>query len=152
MTKKQIIQILGLLAFLYLGIYLLISGVGLGMNLFEYDYDYKTYFFLITTLLLLAIYIMNSQKNHKFVAYLRLVLSLIMVGTFLNRLALYSSFYYDYNISFTDSLLWGKIMEHIFSFFMNPGMILAVLIFGVLILNKPLKYQVIKIGKYKVSF
>lgn len=152
MTKKQIIQILGLLAFLYLSIYLLISGVGLGMSLFKENYDYQTYFFLISSLLLAAIYIIYSQKDYKFVAYLRFFLSLIILAIVLNRLALYTSFYYDYNISLSDSFLWGKAMDTIFSFFINPSMILAVLISGVLILNKPLKSQVIKIGRYKVSF
>lgn len=152
MKKRQIFQILGLLAFLYLGIYLLISGVGLGMHLFDYEYNYANYFFLITILLISAIYIIYSQKDYKFVAYLRLFLSLTILAIVFNRLALYSSFYYDYNLSFTNTFLWGKIIETIFSFFINPSMILAVLVSGVLLLNKPPKSQVIKIGRIRINF
>ncbi len=151
MTKKQIIQILFLIAFLYLGVYLLLIGFGYNMSLYQYDYGYDYYFSLISVLLLLTTYIIYSKKDCRAVVLLRFFLYLIILVAIFGRLFVYFSVYRYYPVSFSFDFLWKVFFKGFLSFFLSFNMLLAVLTFATLVLNKPLKFRIFKILGAKIK-
>lgn len=151
MTKKQIIQILFLISFLYLGAYLLLIGFGYKMSLYQYDYGYNYYFSLISVLSLLATYIIYNKKDSRAVVLLRFFLYLIILVAILGRFFVYFSVYRDYSVSFSFDFLWKAFFKGFLGFFLSFNMLLAVLTFATLILNKPLKFRTFKILGVKIK-
>lgn len=151
MSKKQIIQLVVLVLFLYMGVYSLLSGFGLCVDLMDYVYGYDVYFALISVLLLLGIYVSYSQTDYKFVKYLRILLYFFVFFIVIDRIKMYCSIYNYYSIPFETDFFWLKVVSGIGSFFVSFWMILAILTSGVLIFNKPPKTKILKIGRWRIG-
>ena len=139
MTKKQIIQLAVLTFTLYLNIFFMIAGV----------YEYYDAFAILTVTILLGLYIIYSQKEHKLVKYLRILLYVILgiiIYEFLrfNFSGGTSYWFYTVVLGFTPLEAFRTI---VFDFYTTYFLIVG----AVLLFNKPLKQKMIRIGKLKIG-
>lgn len=139
MSKKQIIQLLLLTLFLYLGVFFLITG----------GWEYYDVYFLISLVLLSGLYVIYGQKEYQFVKYLR-ILFYVTLGFLACQFIIENFIGYTSNYSFYVSqenspLEVLKMIFNSFPFFY------ILMVFSVLLFNKPLKKATFKLGKFKVS-
>lgn len=138
MTKKQIIQLAILTFFLYLIIFYLIIG----------GYEYYDAFAVMSLSILLGIYIIYSQKDIYAVKYLMILLCIILG-------------YFTYSIIDNVISLYGLSLRIFFNetpfgvfwYLLQDGfnMLYALITLAVLLLNKPVKSKIFKIGKFKIT-
>jgi hypothetical protein len=146
MSKKQIIQLAVLAFCLYLGVFFIMTG--------ERDYyEYYDVFGLITLLFLLGVYVIYSQRDSKFMEYLRIFLYILlgfMIYGFLNQ-----NFGLGWNwgnpITYPVSNMGYKLFKTISYMLLDFYPMYILLICAALSLNKPVKMKTLKIGKLKIS-
>jgi len=141
MSKKQIIQLSVLTLCLYLGVFFLMEG----------GYEYDSVYLLITLLSLLGIYVIYSQKDSRFIKYLRIFLHVVIVLMAVGLIRDYSFYNFNYPASFPIEHIGYKVFRTLRAIIFDFLPIYMLLIAGVLLLNKPSKVRTLKIGRLKIS-
>jgi len=139
MTKKQIVQLVVLIFFLYLGVFFMKNS-----DYFEY-YDI---FGLITLVMLSGLYVVYSKKDNKFVGYSRIgfyIILGILVYIFLDNNIFHSSYY------FYTELMKYKPLEALYIIFTGFDFIYILMVSAVLLLNKPVKHKSFKVGPLTIK-
>ena len=139
MTKKQIVQLVVLTFSFYLSLFFLTTGG---------EETYEVAFAILSLSILLGIYIIYSQKKHKLLICLRILLYIIL-GYYLYSILDYATWFYGYysrnfpGVSHI-SILWRSLG---YGFDVSYSLIIS----AVLLLNKQPKAETLKIGKFKIS-
>ena len=138
MSKKQIIQ-LSILAFcLYLGIFFVMD-----------DGEYYDAYGLVTILFLLGLYVIYSQKDFKFVKYLRISLYIILGIVIYGFIS--ENFGYSSSYSIYVDWMGARPFEALRIILLDFYLVYFLIISAVLLLNKSPKVKTLKIGKLKIS-
>lgn len=138
MTKKQIIQLAVLTFFLYLIIFYLMIG----------GYEYYDAFAVMSLSILLGLYIIYSKKEFKFSRYLMILLYIIL-GYLVYSIVYNVVNFYDFSLR----IFYNETPLGVFWYLLQDGFYLlyALMTSAVLLLNKPAKVKIYKIGKLKIS-
>ena len=139
MNKKQIIQLVVLIFTLFLSIFFVITG----------GYQYYDAFAILTITILLGLYIIYSQKEYKFVKYLRILLYVILGIIVYEFLRL--NFFGGTSYWFYTSVLGLSPLEAFRVIVFDFYSIYFLIVGAVLLFNKPLKQKMIRIGKLKIG-
>ena len=139
MSKKQIIQLVILTFFLYLGVF------------FMKDSDYFEYYDiygLMTLVILSGLYVIYSKKENKFIEYFRISLYAILavlIYIFLDNNIFYSSYH------FYTELMGYKPTDALYIIFTGFDFMYILMVSAILLLNKPVNHKSFKIGKIKIT-
>lgn len=139
MTKKQIIQLLVLTFFLYLGVF----------RLMHEGWEYYDVYGLITLLLLSGLYVVYSQKESKFIEYFRIFLYFVLCWQV--YLFIDSNFKYGGSFSFYSLYFGLSPFQSLYIILTSFNTIYILMISAILLFNKPLEFKHLKIGKLIIS-
>lgn len=140
MNKKQVIQIFALTFFLYLGIFRMMVG----------GWEYYDVYGLITLVLLSGLYVIYSQQNQKIVEYFRIFLYFILgflIYTFVDN-----TFGYFGAFSFYTRIVGYTQFQSLYVILTGFDTIYILMMFAILLFNKPEKLRNFRIGKLNISF
>lgn len=139
MPKKQIIQLSVLTFSFYVIIFFMMAG----------GWEYYDAYGLITLFILLGLYIVYSQKDNKFIKYLRILLYIILgclIYSIINNVT--SLYGFELRVFYNETPL--RVFWHLLQDGFN--LFYTLITSAVLLLNKPLKTVIFKIGKLKISY
>lgn len=140
MNKKQIIQILTLIFFLYLGVFRMMVG----------GWEYYDVYGLITLIFFSGLYVIYSQQNNKFVEYFRIFLYFVL--GFLIYIFIDNTFGYGGAFSFYTRIFEYTPFQALYVILTGFDTIYILIIFAILLFNKPVKYKHFRIGKLNIGF
>lgn len=139
MSRKQIIQLLVLAFSFYVIIFFMMAG----------GWEYYDAYGVITLFILLGLYIIYGQKDNKFIKYLRILLYIILgclIYSIINNVT--SLYGFELRVFYNETPLrvFWELLQDGFNLFY------ALITSAVLLLNKPLRTLIFRIGKLKISF
>lgn len=139
MSKKQIIQLVVLTFFLYLGVFFMKDS--------EY-FEYYDIYGLMTLIILSGSYVIYSKKENKLTEYFRIFLYAILavlIYIFLDNNVFYSSYH------FYTEVMGYKSLDALYIIFTGFDFIYVLMITALLLFNKPVKHKILKIGKVTIT-
>lgn len=137
MSKKQIIQLVILTFFLYLGVFF--------MKYNDYS-EYYDIYGLMTLVILSGLYIIYSQKDNKFSEYFRVFLYIFLaflIYYFLNNNT------FSYHVYTT--MLEYSPFQAVYIILTGFDFIYVLMISSILLFNNPVKHRHFKIGKFSIN-
>ncbi|MFA5000489.1 MAG: hypothetical protein WC545_03970 [Patescibacteria group bacterium] len=139
MSKKQIIQLVVLTFFLYLGVFFMKDS--------EY-FEYYDIYGLMTLIILSGSYVVYSKQDNKFTEYFRIFLYAILavlIYIFLDNNVFFSSYHF-----YTEVMSY-KPLEALYIIFTGFDFIYVLMISALLLFNKPKKYKEFKLGFFTIK-
>lgn len=139
MPRKQIIQLSVVTFSFYVIIFFMMTG----------GWEYYNAYGMITLFILLGLYIIYSQKDNKLIKYLRILLYIILgylIYSIINNIT--SLYGFELRVFYNETPL--KVFWELFQDGFNLFYVLITS--AALLLNKPSKPIILKIGKLKISF